>query len=235
MFKKNIFKKTNVILLIVLILNLGLGSLLLAPTQTQAYSFMNPQEVFNVMTSLNDGAELAELTQNELIDIILKDGTIPEELKSYLISSIQNSQDIPENTKNLLIDIILRDGTIPEELKLLVISAINGNENVTGLIKNWALDLLLQHIDIEHICKSLSDAAANVMIMGTTVGTPIAIAITQLCPIILNEMLQAFLQTLPEPPAPANIQTIQYPIFESYQWEIGIPGFTSPGEITPFK
>jgi len=232
MFKKYIFKKIKVVILTVLILNLGLGSLLLAPTQAQA---INPQTVFDAISNLNDGAELAEISQNELINMIEEGEQIPEEFKPYVISSILNAEDIPENTQNLLMNIIQTNRAIPEDLKSLIISAINGNENVAGLIKNWALDLLLKHVDIEYICKSLSDAAANVMIFGTTVGTPIAIAITQLCPMILNEMLQAFLQTLPEPPAPANIQTIQYPIFESYQWEIGIPGFTSPGEITPFK
>lgn len=232
MFKKYIFKKIKVVILTVLILNLGLGSLLLAPTQAQA---INPQTVFDAISNLNDGAELAEISQNELINMIEEGEQIPEEFKPYVISSILNADDLPKNTQNLLMDFIQTNRAIPEDLKSLIISAINGNENVTGLIKNWALDLLLKHVDIEYICKSLSDAAANVMVFGTTVGTPVAIAITQLCPIILNEMLQAFLQTLPEPPAPANIQTIQYPIFESYQWEIGIPGFTSPGEITPFK
>jgi len=232
MFKKYIFKKIKVVVLTVLILNLGLGSLLLAPTQAQA---IDPQTVFNAISNLNDGAELAEISQNELINMIEEGEQIPEEFKPYVISSILNAEDIPENTQNLLMNIIQTNRAIPEDLKSLIISAINGNENVTGLIKNWALDLLLKHVDIEYICKSLSDAAANVMIFGTTVGTPVAIAITQMCPMILNEMLQAFLQTLPEPAAPANIQTIQYPIFESYQWEIGIPGFTSPGEITPFK
>jgi len=232
MFKKYIFKKIKVVILTVLILNLGSGSLLLAPTQAQA---INPQTVFDAISNLNDGAELAEISQNELINMIEEGEQIPEEFKPYVISSILNADDLPKNTQNLLMDFIQTNRAIPEDLKSLIISAINGNENVTGLIKNWALDLLLKHVDIEYICKSLSDAAANVMVFGTTVGTPVAIAITQLCPIILNEMLQAFLQTLPEPPAPANIQTIQYPIFESYQWEIGIPGFTSPGEITPFK
>ena len=232
MFKKYIFKKIKVVILTVLILNLGLGSLLLAPTQAQA---INPQTVFDAISNLNDGAELAKISQNELINMIEEGEQIPEEFKPYVISSILNADDLPKNTQNLLMDFIQTNRAIPEDLKSLIISAINGNENVTELIKNWALDLLLKHVDIEYICKSLSDAAANVMVFGTTVGTPVAIAITQLCPIILNEMLQAFLQTLPEPPAPANIQTIQYPIFESYQWEIGIPGFTSPGEITPFK
>ena len=32
-----------------------------------------------------------------------------------------------------------------------------------------------------------------------------------------------------------NIQSLQYPIFDSYQWEVGIPGFFEPGEITKFK
>ena len=230
---KNIFKKTKAIALIVFILNLGLGSLFLAPTQTQA--FMNPQEVFDTMTNLNDGAELAELTQNELISIIQNSQEIPENLKPYLIDSIQNDENITDAVKEELINIIQNNGVIPEDLKLLVISAMNGNNDISGPVKSWILGLLLKHIDIEHICKSLSDAAANIMVLGTTIGTPMAILITQICPIILNEILQAFLQTLPAPPAPSNIQTIQYPIFESYQWEIGIPGFTKPGEITPFK
>ena len=32
-----------------------------------------------------------------------------------------------------------------------------------------------------------------------------------------------------------SIQTITVPIFDSYQWEVGIPGFAKPGEITKFK
>ena len=296
MFKKNIFKKTNAILLIVFVLNLGLW-IFFTPMQVQAcldkngepttnchscdsagqcvsdpngpywcaQCFgrcsstssgssapsgpidvtiviptpsnipVNPANFFNTISNLYDGTEMAENTKQELINMIQNDETIPETLKPYLISSIQKDANIPENTKNLLVDIIQRDENIPENLKSLIVSAVNGNADMTGLIKNWILDLLLKHVNIEHICKSLSDIAANTMIFGTTVGGPVAAFITQICPIILNEMLEAFLQTLPEPPAPANIQTIQYPIFESYQWEIGIPGFTSPGEITPFK
>jgi hypothetical protein len=33
----------------------------------------------------------------------------------------------------------------------------------------------------------------------------------------------------------SSYQVIQYPIFDSYQWEIGIPGFFEPGEITKFR
>ncbi len=33
----------------------------------------------------------------------------------------------------------------------------------------------------------------------------------------------------------SSYQVIQYPIFDSYQWEVGIPGFFEPGEITKFK
>ena len=32
-----------------------------------------------------------------------------------------------------------------------------------------------------------------------------------------------------------DIQTIPEPNFDSYQWEVGIPGFAQPGEITKFK
>ena len=297
MFKKNILKKTNGILLIVFVLNLGLW-MFFTPMQAQACldkngetttnchscnpagecvsdpdgpywcaqcfgkcgstssgssgssgttnvnvvsmpkppcASVDPTDFFGTISTLYDGTEMAENTKQEIINMILNDEEIPETLKSYIISSIQKDGNITDAVKNELISIIQDNGVIPESLKSILISAINGNSDIEGLIKNWVLDLLLKHVDIEHICKSFSDIAANMMIWGTSIGTPIAIAISQLCPIILNEILQTFLQTLPEPAAPANIQTIQYPIFESYQWEIGIPGFTSPGEITPFK
>lgn len=297
MFKKNIFKKINNILLIVLILNLGLGNLLFIPKQVEAcldkngnpttncYSCdsagncvsnpdgftwcsqcngkcsgssstdsgssgpidvnvvsmpkpsctpVNPADFFDTISSISGGAEMANTAKNAIIDSIQKDKKIPEELKSYAISSIQNAENIPENTKKLLIDKIQNNEKIPNEFKSLLISAINGNTDITGLIKNWILDLLLKHVDIEHICKSLSDIAANMMVFGTSVGTPIAMFITQICPIILNEIMQAFLQTIPPPPPPPNTQSISYPIFKSYKWEIGIPGLFKPGEVTEF-
>lgn len=196
---------------------------------------VSPNDFFGTISSVHDGAEMAENTKEKLINIIQNDGEIPETLKPYLISSIQKNDSISTTIKANLIDIIQKDGIIPENLKSFAISAVNGNTDITGLIKNWILDLLLKHVNIEHICKSLSDIFASVMVYGTSVGTPIAMFVTQMCPIILNEILQAFLETLPEPPAPENTQVIQYPIFESYQWEIGIPGFFKPGEITPFK
>lgn len=360
MFKKYIFKKVSIILLIIFVLNLGLWNLFSAPMQVEACldkngeetdnchscnstgdciidsdgpywcaqcfgkcepessdiniviptpdeeELVNPAIFFSTVSDLYDGTNMAEKTQQELINIILNDEEIPEALKQYLINSIQNFDDTPENIKNLLIDIVEnneqipedsktlfvnivqndenipqiikdklinilqndekipedlkqyiinaingnadivgfvkdkliniigQDGIIPDYLKSFLVDAVNGNMNVTGLIKSWVLDLLLKHVDIEHICKSLSDIAANTMIWGTTVGGPLAAFITSMCPIILNEILEAFLQTLPEPPAPVNIQTIQYPIFESYQWEIGIPGLVKPGEVTEF-
>lgn len=294
MFKKYIFKKASIILLIVFVLNLGLWNLFSAPMQVEAClgqngeetnnchscnpagecvsdsngpywcaqcfgkcgsgsSFpsgpidvnvvgpnpsnvpVNPTDFFSTISTLYDGTEMAENAKERLLSIIQNNEDIPESLKPYVISSIQNNGNISDTVKNKLIDIIENDEAIPESLKSILMEVINGNTDIAGLIKNWILDLLLKHVNIEHICKSFSDAAANMMIFGTTVGTPIAIAITQLCPMILNEILEGFLQTLPEPPAPSNIQTIQYPIFNSYQWEIGIPGFTQPGEITPFE
>jgi len=196
---------------------------------------VSPDDFFGTISSIYDGTEMANDSINEIISIIQNDENIPESLKPYVVSSIQNAENIPENTKKLLLDIVQNNEKIPESLKSLLIGAINNNKDITGLIKSWVLDLLLKHVDIEHICKSLSDIFASMTVFGTSVGTPVAMFITQMCPIILNEILQAFLETLPEPPAPENTQVIQYPIFESYQWEIGIPGFTQPGEITPFK
>ena len=233
MFKKYVFKKIKATILIILILSFGSGSLFLAPTQTHAI-FMNPAEVLGVITDLNGGAEAAEVVIEIIINSIEEDGKIPEEYKTYIEDVIQNAENIDEYTKDLLLGKILNNEAIPEEFRSLLKDIINSNGDISGLIKNWVLDLLLKHVDIEHICKSLSDIAANIVIAGFSVGTPFAIAITQICPIILNQILQGFLETLPEPPAPTNIQTIQYPIFESYQWEIGIPGLVKPGEVTEF-
>ncbi len=196
---------------------------------------VNPADFFGTISSIYEGAEMADNTINEIINKIQNDEKIPENLKPYVISSIQKDANIGENTKNLLIDLIQTNEKIPENLKSLVINAVSENTDITGLIKSWILDLLLKNISVEHICKSLSDAAANMMVFGTSIGTAISIFITQMCPIILNEILQAFLQTIPLPPDPLNTQSISYPFFESYQWEIGIPGFFKPGEITPFK
>ena len=195
---------------------------------------VNPDDFFSTISNLYDGTEMAENTKQELLNMIQNDEKIPETLKPYLISSIQNDENITDAVKNELINIIQENGIIPENLKSLVINAVKGNADISGLIKNWVLDLLLEHIDIQHICKSLSDAAANIMIFGTTIGTPISVAITQLCPMILQELLETFLQTLPRPPAPPDTQTIQYHIFDSYQWEVGIPGLVNPGDITQF-
>lgn len=368
MFKKNIPKKINNILLTVLILNLAIGNLFFMPKQAEAcldpntgeittthcYSCdtsvtqcvkdpdgpywcpikcnnecsgptssgpidvtivgptpsctpVNPADFFGTISSIYDGTEMANNTINEIINIIQNDKNIPENLKLYVISSIQNFDGTPEDIKNLLIDIIEnnekipedskslfvsiiqdakniqpaiknklidiiqqdekidedskqliigaisgnadikgfvqkklidiinKDGKIPDFLKPFLINAVNGNLDISGLIRSWILDLLLKNISVEHICKSLSDVAANMMVFGTSVGTPIAMFITQMCPIILNEILEKFLQTIPSPPPPPNTQSISYPIFESYQWEVGIPGFFKPGEITPFK
>lgn len=297
MFLKNICKKISSIILIVLILNLGLGNLLFIPKQVEAcldkngnstrncYSCnsagscvgdsdgpywcaqcfgkcsgssssssvsisgpidvniigptpsctpVNTSDFLDTISSIYGGEEMTNTAISTLIDIIQKDKKIPEELKSYAISSIQNAENIPENTKNLLIDKIQNNEKIPTEFKSLLIGAINDNKDITGLIKNWILDLLLKNISVEHICKSLTDTAATMVVFGTSVGTPMAMFITQICPIILNEIIQALLQTIPSPSSPENTQSISYPIFKSYKWEIGIPGLFKPGEVTEF-
>lgn len=196
---------------------------------------VNPNDFFSTISTLYQGTEIAENAINTLVKAIQNDEKIPEDLKPWLINTIQNADNIEDSIKTELIDIINKNEKIPEDLKSLVISVIQGNKDIGGLIKNWLLGLLLKHVNVEHICKSLSDIAANITVFGTTVGTPLAMFITQMCPIILNEILQAFLKTLPKPSAPEYTQVIEYPTFESYQWEVGIPGFFKPGEITPFK
>jgi len=78
---------------------------------------VNPANFFSTVSDLYDGTNMAEKTQQELINIILNDEEIPEALKQYLINSIQNFDDTPENIKNLLIDIVENNEQISGRFK----------------------------------------------------------------------------------------------------------------------
>jgi hypothetical protein len=196
----------------------------------------NPADVISVLTGISDSADTAEATQNTLIDIIQDNGKIPEDLKPWLISTIQENGDITETTKTQLIDIINKNGKIPDDLKSLLISAIQGNKDITGLIKNKILSMLMKGlVDIEHICKTLSDIVAPIAIFGTTIGTPIALAISQICPIILDEILTKLGYYEEKLKTGESTQIIPVPTLEYYEWEVGIPGFIKPGQMIKFK
>jgi len=242
MFLKNQNKKINSILSVVLILNLALLSLFLSPRQTQAaidpvpttpsYGHVSPTAVCNILSDLSDSAG----TVDTLIDIIQKNGEIPEDLKPWLISTIQKDGNITEAVKTKLIDIINKDGTIPEEFKSLLISAIQGNKDITGLIKNQILSILMKGLgSIEDICASLVEIVAPIAVFGTTIGTPIAILIRQTCPIILNEILTKLGFYKEKLRTGESTQIIPVPTLKYYQWEVGIPGFIKPGQRIEFK
>ena len=90
-------------------------------------------------------------------------------------------------------------------------------------------------VDIEHICKTLSDIVAPIAVFGTTIGTPIALAISQICPIILDEILTKLGFYEEKLKTGESTQIIIVPTLESYEWEVGIPGFIKPGQRTEFK
>ena len=96
---------------------------------------VNPADFFGTISSIYEGAEMADNTINEIINKIQNDEKIPENLKPYVISSIQKDTNIGENTKNLLIDLIQTNEKIPENLKSLVINAVSENTDITGLNK----------------------------------------------------------------------------------------------------
>lgn len=192
----------------------------------------NPSGVLNLLTDLSDSAG----TVDTLINIIQNDKEIPEEFKSWLISTIQNNGDITETVKTQLIDIINKGGKIPEDLKQLLISAIQGNKDITGLIKNQILSILMKGLaSIEDICDSLVEIVAPIAVFGTTIGTPIAILIRQVCPIILNEILTKLGFYEEKLKTGESTQIIIVPTLESFEWEVGIPGFIKPGQRTEFK
>lgn len=196
----------------------------------------NPAGVINVLTGVSDAAEGVEAAKTILINAIQKGEKIPEELKLWLISAIQNNGDITETVKTTLIDTIQKNGEIPEDLKSLVISAIQGNLDITGLIKNEILKMLMKGLaKIEDICASLAEIAAPIAVFGTTIGTPIAILIRQICPMILDKILTELGFYKEKLKTGESTQTLPVPTLEYYQWEVGIPGFIKPGQYTKFK
>jgi hypothetical protein len=90
-------------------------------------------------------------------------------------------------------------------------------------------------VDIEYICKTLAEIVAPIAIFGTTIGTPIALVISQICPKILNDILTKLGYYSEKNKAGESTQTIVVPTLEYYKWEVGIPGFIKPGQFTKFK
>ena len=196
----------------------------------------NPADVLNILSGISDAAGGVEAAKTILINAIQKGEKIPEELKSWIISAIQNSGDITETVKTQIIDIINKDGKIPEDLKSLVISAIQGNLDITGLIENQILKILMKGLaKIEDICASLAEIAAPIEVFGTTIGTPIAILIRQICPMILDKILTELGFYKEKLKTGESTQTLPVPTLKYYKWEVGIPGFIKPGQYTEFK
>lgn len=200
-----------------------------------SYGQTNPTNILNILSDVGSAAGSAEDTKETLIDIILQSGKIPENLKPWLIGAINENANISAPIKEQLIDIIQKDGIIPGNLKSLLISTIEDYQNITELIQNEILSLIMGNIvDINYICKTLAEIVAPIAVFGTTIGTPIAIAITTLCPKILHEALSQLGYYGEKLKTGESIQTIISPTLNTYQWEVGIPGFIKPGEITEF-
>jgi len=189
------------------------------------------EEEINSLEDLANATGLIDEAKQSLIDLVNQGKPIPENLKEFMISAIINDADISSNNKKTLIDLINKNKPISDALKSTVTTMIENLKDTVGLVKNKFLDLILAGLDIESICKQLSNAATALPWAGVAIAT----AITFACPPLLDSFLtnlgffEEKLQT------GDTTQILPVPTLRYYKWEIGIPGFIKPGQYTEFK
>jgi len=190
------------------------------------------QEGINTLEDLANATGLIDEAKQSLIDLVNQGKPIPENLKEFMISAIINDADISSNNKKTLIDLINKNKPISDALKSTVTTMIENLKDTVGLVKNKFLDLILAGLDVESICQQLVIAASSI---GWGIGMALATAIEFACPPLLDSFLtnlgffEEKLQT------GDTTQILPVPTFKYFQWEVGIPGFTKPGQYTEFK
>jgi len=189
------------------------------------------EEEINSLEDLANATGLIDEAKQSLIDLINQNKPIPENLKEFIISAIENSTDISDTIKETLINLINQNKAIPDALKDIVTTMIENLENAVELVKNKFLDLILAGLDIESICKQLSNAATALPWAGVAIAT----AITFACPPLLHDFLTALGLFKEKLKTGATTQILPVPTLRYYKWEIGIPGFIKPGQYTEFK
>ena len=190
------------------------------------------QEGINNLEDLANATGLIDEAKQSLIDLINQNKPIPENLKEFMISAIENSTDISDTIKETFINLINQNKPIPDEFKGIMTTMIGKLTDTMGLIKNKFLDLILAGLDIESICKQLSNAATSLP-WGT--GMALSNAITFACPPLLKDFLTALAFYKEKLKTGESTQTLPVPTLKYYKWEVGIPGFIKPGQYTEFK
>ena len=147
------------------------------------------------------------------------------------LEDLANATGLIDEAKQSLIDLINQNKPIPDEFKGIMTTMIGKLTDTMGLIKNKFLDLILAGLDIESICKQLSNAATSLQWAGMAIAT----AITFACPPLLKDFLTALSFYKEKLKTGESTQTLPVPTLKYYKWEVGIPGFIKPGQYTEFK
>jgi hypothetical protein len=241
----------NKIIPIFLILIMGTWGLFFVPQQTSASCGSSgnlTNEITSIIQGIHETQDAANSVISEIQNTIQNTGQVAEEHMGHVVNTIQQAENLPEAIKNELIDKINNKlGLSDEDIKLISDTLELGKGEVEAFIENvlesiegmggtgWILGQLLRHTTLERICQGWEEIFANLTIAGTSIGTKAAWVIAQFCPIIVERIWRAYILSKRYADPPDNIQKIQFPVFEpSYQWELGIPGFFKPGEITEF-
>ena len=93
------------------------------------------------------------------------------------------------------------------------------------------IDLIMASFaNMELLCEGLANAATAIPIFGIALST----AILLICPKIIKKILIALAAALRGTIITPHIQTVTSPRFDSYKWEIGLPGLVKPGQVIKF-
>jgi hypothetical protein len=206
MFFKNTPKKINNILLIIFISNLVLGGLFLAPIQIQAaYSCNSATQTCH---SCNAAGQC------------VKDPNGPYWCPQCFGKCSGNTTTNPQTG-----EITINPENIVDTMSDIHSTIGAGStQTIIGLITE-------NIVDVNYICTMLANAA-TALPLGA--GYALATAITLTCPKILHEILGQLGFYKEKLRTGESTQIIPVPTLNSYQWEVGIPGFIKPGEITEF-
>lgn len=190
------------------------------------------QEGINTLEDLANVTGLIDEAKQAVINLINQGDPIPEKFKESIVSAINNNTNISSNDKKTIIDLINKNNPIPEKFKEVVTDTIENLKDTVDIVKNKFLDLILAGLNVEAICLGLANAVTG---LPWGAGAVISAAIEFACPPLLNEFLTNLGFFEAKFKGGEMTQTIPFPTFEYYEWEVGIPGFIKPGQTMKFK
>lgn len=143
-------------------------------------------------------------------------------------AAINVEENYPENTTTNP-----ETGQITTNLENVVDTISDIHSTIGAGSTQTIIGLITENIvDINYICTMLANAATA---LPFGAGYAIATTISLTCPKILHEALSQLGFYKEKLRTGESIQTIPVPSLGSYTWEVGIPGFIKPGQITEFK